>query len=83
MAPGVVDRRMFPGLRDYALILLTLDSSIRPGEALSLIPLDINFRAREVYVRAEVAKTRTCRIVPPNLKPNIVITQQIVVQKSL
>lgn len=77
------DRRTFAGLSDYALILLTLDSSIRPSEALSLIPPDINFRAREVYVRAEVAKTRTRRIVPPNFKPNIVITQQIVFQKSL
>ena len=77
------DRRTFAGLRDYTLILLTLDSSIRPGEALSLIPPYINLRAREVYVRAKVAKTRTRRIMPLNLKPNIVITQQIVVQKSL
>ncbi len=58
------DRQTFAGLRDYAPILLTLDTGIRSGEALSLIPPDINFRDREVYVRAEVAKTRTRRTLP-------------------
>ena len=58
------DKGTFTGLRDYALMLLTMDTGIRPGEALSLIPLDINVRSREVYVRAEVAKTRTRRTLP-------------------
>jgi len=58
------DRRTFTGLRDYALMLLTLDTGIRPGEALSLIPVDINIRSREVCVRAETAKTRVRRTLP-------------------
>jgi len=58
------DKQTFTGLRDYALMLLTLDTGIRPGEALSLIPIDINMRSREVYVRADVAKTRTRRTLP-------------------
>ncbi len=58
------DRGTFTGLRDYALILLTLDTGIRPGEALSLLPSDVNIRSREVCVQAEVAKTRTRRTLP-------------------
>jgi len=55
------DKRTFAGLRDYALILLTLDTGIRPKEAFSLLPCDINLRSLEVYVRADVAKTRVAR----------------------
>ncbi|MDK2887931.1 MAG: integrase/recombinase XerD [Thermoanaerobacter sp.] len=55
------DRKTFAGLRDYALFLLTLDTGIRPKEAFSLLPGDINLRSLEVYVRAEAAKTRTAR----------------------
>ncbi|TDA70644.1 MAG: site-specific integrase [Clostridia bacterium] len=58
------DRKTFAGLRDYALILLTLDTGIRPKEAFSLLPEDVNFRALEVYVRAENAKTRVSRTLP-------------------
>lgn len=55
------DRETFAGLRDYAIILLTLDTGIRPKEAFSLLPGDINLRSLEVYVRADVAKTRAAR----------------------
>lgn len=34
----------FAGQRDYALLLLTLDTGIRPKEALSLLPDDVNLR---------------------------------------
>jgi len=55
------DRRTFAGLRDYALLLLTLDTGIRPKEAFSLLPGDVNLRSLEVYVRAESAKTGAAR----------------------
>lgn len=58
------DQKTFTGLRDYALILLTLDSGIRPKEALSLIPVDFNPRATEIYIPAKVAKTRVSRTLP-------------------
>ncbi|RDV84896.1 tyrosine-type recombinase/integrase [Ammonifex thiophilus] len=58
------DRSTFTGLRDYALILLTLDTGIRPSEAFSLLPEDINLRSLEVYVRADNAKTRISRTLP-------------------
>lgn len=51
----------FPGLRDYALILLQMDTGIRPKEALSLLVTDINLQSLEVYVRSENAKTRISR----------------------
>ena len=57
-------RETFAGLRDHALLLLTLDSGIRPKEALSLKVDDINLRSLEVYIRSEVAKTRTSRTLP-------------------
>ena len=55
------DKRTFSGLRDYTLILLTLDTGIRPGEAYNLLKDDINFKSLEVYIRQEVSKTRTSR----------------------
>lgn len=58
------DQHTFAGLRDYALILLTLDTGIRPKEAFSLLPADVNLRSLEVYVRADVAKTRVARTLP-------------------
>jgi site-specific recombinase XerD len=57
----------FAGQRDYALLLLTLDTGIRPKEALSLLPDDVNLRSLEVYVRSEVAKTRISRTLPISL----------------
>ncbi|MGB9826243.1 MAG: tyrosine-type recombinase/integrase [Desulfofundulus sp.] len=58
---SLCDTSTFSGLRDYALILTTLDTGIRPGEAFALLPRDVNLRSREITVRAEVAKTRTSR----------------------
>ena len=54
----------YSGLRDHAVILLTLDTGIRPKECLSLLPADINLGAYEVYVRAVNAKTRISRTLP-------------------
>ncbi|KUK42054.1 MAG: Integrase [Thermovirga lienii] len=58
------DRKTFAGLRNYTLLLLSLDTGIRPGEALKLLPGNFNLRAREVVVPKEVAKTKTGRTLP-------------------
>ncbi|WP_372237770.1 tyrosine-type recombinase/integrase [Paenibacillus sp. P46E] len=55
-------RDTFVGLRDYALILLTLDTGIRPKEALSLIIPDFNAHSQEIYITSEKAKTRVQNI---------------------
>lgn len=57
------DRSTYTGIRDYALILLQLDTGIRPGEALSLSPSCVNLNMLEVCVPAQAAKTRTARTV--------------------
>ncbi|GBF34672.1 site-specific recombinase XerD [Desulfocucumis palustris] len=58
------NQKTFPGLRDYALLLIQLDTGIRPKEALSLLISDINLDSLEVYIRAENAKTRIARTLP-------------------
>lgn len=40
----------FAGLRDYTLILVQLDTGIRPKEAVNLLPVDINTRSGEIGV---------------------------------
>jgi integrase len=58
------DKNSYTGLRDYCLILLSLDTGIRPKEALSLLPGDLNLKGHEVTVRAMNAKTRVSRTLP-------------------
>ena len=58
------DRSTWAGLRDYALILFTLDTAARPGEALQLMPTDFNFHSFAVVIPAYAAKTREERVIP-------------------
>lgn len=58
------DRKTYAGLRDYTLILFILDTGVRPGEALLLLPEDFNLDSCEVTIRAEIAKTRKKRTLP-------------------
>ena len=58
------DKSRFTGFRDYCLMCLQLDTAIRPGEALQLMPEDFSADRKEIIVRAEVAKTRTQRVLP-------------------
>jgi site-specific recombinase XerD len=58
------DRKSYAGYRDYCLILLTLDCGIRPNEALTLLPKDVNLKGKEIHIRAENAKTRVARTLP-------------------
>jgi site-specific recombinase XerD len=65
------DQSTYAGLRDYALLLIFLDSGIRPKEAFSLMESDYNSRACELTVDAEKAKTRmsrTLHILPQTAK---------------
>lgn len=58
------DQNTFVGIRDYALILITLDTGIRPSEALGLIPQDFNVKRREINIPSEIAKDREARTLP-------------------
>nr|WP_278429325.1 site-specific integrase [Caldanaerobacter subterraneus] len=59
-----IDKTTYTGLRDYALILLTLDTGIRPKEALSLTLDDVDLDKLAVYVRKEYSKVKKERILP-------------------
>lgn len=61
---NIPNQKTYTGLRDYALLLLQLDTGIRPKEALSLQINDVNIRSLEVYVKAENAKTKIARTLP-------------------
>lgn len=54
----------FPGLRDYAMMLLVLDCGIRPKEMLSLMKEDVRLKSLEVFVRQSSSKTRVSRTMP-------------------
>lgn len=54
-------RETFVGLRDFTLILLTLDTGIRPSEALALKPNDFNLISGAMTIPAGAAKTRVSR----------------------
>jgi len=58
------DKSTYCGRRDYALICLSIDTAIRPGEALSLTLDDVDLDEMTALVRASVAKTRKSRILP-------------------
>jgi len=58
------NRRTYTGLRDYCMLLLQIDTGIRPGELCQIVPGDVNLEAREIYIRPGVAKTRTGRTLP-------------------
>lgn len=49
---SIPDKTTFSGLRDYAFLLLTLDTGIRPGEAFLLLPDDFNFKSLTFHVAA-------------------------------
>lgn len=57
----VIGTDTFPALRDSTLLLFSLDSGIRPSEALQLRPSDIDAHLRRAVIRAATAKTRTGR----------------------
>ena len=57
----VIGTDTFPSLRDTALLLFSIDTGIRPSEALQLRPSDIDAHLRRAVIRAATAKTRTGR----------------------
>lgn len=60
---AVMDTTKFTGLRDKALFFLSLDSGIRPSEALQLKVEDIDTSLCRCTIRGTTAKTRRNRVV--------------------
>jgi len=62
------DRSTFVGLRDYSMLLITLDTGIRPSEMCSLMENDFDLAGGQVRLRPEITKTRVGRILPISSK---------------
>ena len=58
------NKNTFVGLRDYALMLFSIDCGARPGESLQLKEEDFNFPAMLVTIPSYAAKTRQPRTIP-------------------
>lgn len=58
------DRSTFAGLRDYALMLFSLDTGIRPSEALQLHIYDFDLAHLLVIIPSHISKTRNERTLP-------------------
>ena len=58
------DRSTWTGQRDYALMLFSVDTATRPGEALQLQPADFDLARAEVTIPAHVSKVRKARTLP-------------------
>ena len=62
------DKTTYCGKRDYALLCLSIDTAIRPSEALALELDDVNLKEMAVLIRASIAKTRKSRTLPFSLE---------------
>jgi site-specific recombinase XerD len=60
----VMDLSTYVGFRDYCIVLLTMDTGIRPKEAFNILISDINFGSKILTIRKEVSKTRVSRVLP-------------------
>jgi site-specific recombinase XerD len=58
------DQETFTGLRDYALLIFTLDTGIRPKEALTLTEDDFDLKHCIVNIPENKSKTRVSRSLP-------------------
>lgn len=78
----VIDVDTYAGLRDYTLILLIIDTGIRPAEACRLIDTDVIFEENIINIRKEVAKTSQERVLPVSVKVMIYIRALLKYNKS-
>ena len=58
------DLKTYVGLRDYAMLLLTLDTGIRPSELRKLMPEDFDPNKGLIFIPAEISKVRKSRTLP-------------------
>ena len=58
-----LDKSYFPEHRDFAMIMLMIDSGMRLGECSCLLVEDIDLTARKAFLRAEITKGRRDRVV--------------------
>lgn len=69
------DMKTFAGIRDYALIVLTLDTGIRPSEAFGLVRQNFDLDIGQVEIPSDVSKTRKRRLLPMLPQSVIVVAE--------
>ena len=74
---GYLDKSYFSEHRDYAMIMLMIDSGMRLGECSCLLLEDINLARRQIALRAEITKGRKDRMVYFSAKTEQVIRRWI------
>lgn len=72
------NKTTFSGLRDYAYMLLALDTGIRPYEALQLRPNDLTRNG--IMVAEKISKTRQPRFLPISIQTTHAINKLISVR---
>jgi site-specific recombinase XerD len=72
-------------LRNYAYVMFSIGTGVRPGEGLRLQRHDFNLSERLVMVRAEYVKTRQSRVIyiPQNAALNRLLQKMIKVQSKV
>ena len=60
---GCLDKSYFSEHRDYAMIMLMIDSGMRLGECSCLLLDDLNLARHQIALRAEITKGRKARVV--------------------
>jgi integrase/recombinase XerD len=60
--------RVYTGRRDYCMMLVLCDCGLRIKELTNLRISDVDFKLRQITVRAEISKTKTTRIAPISVK---------------
>lgn len=58
------NRKVYTGLRDACMMLVMIDCALRIKELTSLKVSDVDFKLRQITVRAETSKTGTTRVCP-------------------
>lgn len=61
---GAPNIKTFTGFRDYCMMLTLIDCGLRIGEMTSLRVEDIDFKMRQITLRAEITKPNRTRILP-------------------
>ena len=58
------DQTTFAGFRSYVMVLLIIDSGIRPSEIVQIKETDIDIDSLTITLRAEITKSRKRRVIP-------------------
>jgi integrase/recombinase XerD len=68
-----LDRSYFSEHRDFAMIVLMIDSGMRLGECSALLVSDINLAKKQIFLRAEITKGRQDRVVYFSDKTEVIV----------